>query len=214
MNVILMGPPGSGKGTQAARLAAARGLAHVSTGDLLRAAVAAGTPLGRQVAATMAGGALVPDVVMMEVVRERLSALGGGWLLDGFPRTTAQAEGLGDLLESLGQRVDAVVDLQVPDEDIVRRLAGRLTCAGCGRVTTREAAGPGGACPGCGGTLGVRPDDAEETVRRRLAVFRESTGPAAAALARRYPLRRVDGTGAPDEVAQRIASALEAAHQA
>jgi len=215
MNVILMGPPGSGKGTQAAVLAWFQDLRHVSTGDMLRAAVASGSPLGQRVEGIMAAGGLVPDDLMMEIVRERLGEIGDGWVLDGFPRTVEQAEGLVALLAGLGQEVRAVVDLQVPDEEIVRRLAGRLSCGGCGQITSRDALGADGACPSCHGRdLRVRSDDAEDTVRTRLAVFRAKTGPAAVALGRRYPLRRVDGTGSPDEVAQRIASALEAADQA
>ncbi len=215
MNVILMGPPGSGKGTQAAVLAWFQDLRHVSTGDMLRAAVASGSALGKRVEGIMAAGELVPDDVMMEIVKERLEELGEGWVLDGFPRTAEQVAGLVELLDGLGQEVGLVVDLQVPDEEIVRRLAGRVTCGDCGHTTSRDALDPDGGCPDCGGrTLHVRVDDAEETVRRRLDVYRATTGPVAEALGRRYPLRRVEGVGAPDAVAQRIASALEAADQA
>ena len=211
MNVVLSGPPGSGKGTQAALFAEANALRHISTGELLRAAVAAGSDLGRRVEGILAGGELVPDDLMMEIIRERLASLGGGWLLDGFPRTVAQAAGLAALLDELGQAIDAVIDLEVPDEEIVRRLAGRLTCGDCGRVTARDRLGPDGGCPQCGGcNLQVRADDREETVRNRLAVFRAKTGPAVAELGRRYPLKRVDGRGDPAAVAQRIAGALEA----
>lgn len=218
MNVILMGPPGSGKGTQAAALAGRHGLQHVSTGELLRAAVASGSELGRRVAGILAAGELVPDEVMMQVVRERLRDAAGGWLLDGFPRTVPQADGLAALLAELDAADATVVLLEVPDAEIVKRLAGRLTCADCGRVTSRADAAPAGGaprCPGCcGGRLEVRADDREETVRNRLAVYRAKTVPAAEALGRRFPLRRVDGRGSPAEVAQRIASAVAPAHQA
>ena len=210
MNVVLAGPPGSGKGTQAALLVEAKQLRHVSTGELLRAAVAGGSDLGRRVEGILASGELVPDELMMEIIGERL-AQDGGWLLDGFPRTVAQAEGLAALLAELGQPIDAVIELEVPDEEIVRRLAGRLTCGDCGRVTARDRLGPDGSCPQCGGrNLQVRADDREETVRNRLTVFRAKTGPAVAALGRRFPLKRVDGRGDPAAVAQRIAGALEA----
>ncbi len=217
MNAILVGPPGSGKGTQAAELVRRFGLTHLSTGDLLRAAVRSGSELGRRVEGILASGELVPDAVMAELVGERVRGLGDGWLLDGYPRTLPQAEQLAALLAELGQDVAAVVVIEVPDEEIVRRLAGRLTCGDCGAVTSREAAAAAGGaalrCPHCGGAnLATRPDDREETVRNRLGVFRRMTQPAVELLGRRYPLWRVDGRGAPADVAQRIAGAFAAAH--
>jgi adenylate kinase len=219
MNVILVGPPGSGKGTQAKELADRFDLRHLSTGDLLRAAVRGGSELGRRVEGILAAGELVPDALMTEIVTERLRALPDGWLLDGFPRTVPQADALIALLDELGREPPAVIALEVPDEEIVRRLAGRLSCADCGAVTSRAAAeaagGPGQPlrCPRCGGTrLATRDDDREETVRNRLSVFGTQTRPAAERLGRRYPLARVDGSGAPADVAQRITGALAAAH--
>lgn len=214
MNVILMGPPGCGKGTQAAAIIHRFGVEHISTGDMLRAAVKSGSPLGRRVEAVLAAGELVSDDLMMELIEERLSRTASGWLLDGFPRTVPQAEGLAALLKRLGQKVGAVVSVEVPDEEIVRRLSGRLTCAACGAVTSREALAARGeeSCPQCGGReLKVRADDNAETVRNRLAVFRDKTGPAIEALGRHYPVRRVDGLGAPSDITKRLVGALEAA---
>lgn len=210
MNVILMGPPGCGKGTQANELVAARGLAHVSTGNILRAAVRAGNELGRKVASILDAGELVPDELMSEVLREALEAVPAdrGWLLDGYPRTAPQAESLIGLLEGLDQGVDAVVSIRVPDEEIVARLAGRLTCPACGFVAAGAGGGGPAECPRCGHEMGVRDDDRPETVRNRLRVFREKTAPAEEILARRYPLKPVDGTGSPEEVSRKVALVL------
>lgn len=211
MNLILAGPPGSGKGTHAELLAQGRSLRHTSTGELLRGAVAGGTDLGRQVEGILERGELVPDNLMMAIIRDCLAGDGGGWLLDGFPRTVAQAEALVPLLAELNQPVDVVLALKVPDDEIVRRLAERLNCGGCGLVTAQDRLGADGGCPRCGGRdLRVRADDREETVRKRLAVYRAQTQPALEVLGRCYPLRWVDGRGDAAAVAQRIAGVLEA----
>ncbi len=219
MNLIIMGPPGGGKGTQAEGIVERHGVTHISTGDMLRAAVKSGSELGARVEKTLAAGELVGDELMMELIRDRLQqgdARERGWLLDGFPRTVPQAEGLIGLLDDLGQDVAAVISIEVPDEEIVRRLSGRLTCPDCGYVTHRDRgeAAAGDPCPRCGkGPLVQRADDREETVRNRLRVYREKTYPAAETLGRRYPLLRVDGTGRPSDVTQRIAGAVaEAEH--
>jgi len=210
LNLVLAGPPGSGKGTHAALLAQGRSLRHISTGELLRGAVASGSDLGRRVEGILERGELVPDDLMMAIIRGCLADSGGGWLLDGFPRTVAQAGALVPLLAELNQPVDAVLALQVPDDEIVRRLAGRLSCGGCGLVTAKDRLGADGGCPRCGGRdLRVRADDREETVRNRLAVYRAQTQPALEALGRCYPLRWVDGRGDAAAVAQRIAGVLE-----
>lgn len=220
MNLIIMGPPGGGKGTQAAAIVERYGLVHISTGDMLRAAVKSGSDLGRRVEKILAAGELVSDDLMMDLIRERLRQPDArrGWLLDGFPRTVPQADGLARLLAELDQPATAVISIEVPDEEIVARLSGRLTCPDCGLIARRgqDGAAEGAACPRCGkGPLGQRADDREETVRNRLRVYREKTYPAAEALGSRYRLLRVAGTGRPQDVAGRIEGALaEAEHTA
>ncbi|MBA2564461.1 MAG: adenylate kinase [Gemmatimonadetes bacterium] len=214
--VVLIGAPGAGKGTQSARLAEALGLCKLSTGDLLREAVRAGTPLGRAAEERMRQGLLVEDDVILGLVREHLRTPGcaGGAVLDGFPRTLAQAEGLDELLAEVGQSVERVVSIEVDEEEIVRRLSGRRICERCGRVresaeivappeppSPQVAALPADGvaaaevCPSCGGPLVQRADDRPETVRRRLEVFREQTAPLLAWYAQKSLLGRVDGGG-------------------
>lgn len=213
MNLVLVGPPGCGKGTQAVHLVNKYGMRHVSTGNMLRDAVKAGTELGRQVEAVMAAGELVTDELIIGLIREFLDSgdAAKGWLMDGFPRTVPQAEALIALLDEAGQAVDAVVEIAVPDNLVVRRLAGRLTCKACSHTTATGAGGlqSGDACPACGkGELYVRDDDSETTVRSRLDVYHRSTAPVIEVLAGRYPLKRVDGTGAPSEVTVRLYGVL------
>jgi len=214
VNVIIMGPPGCGKGTQANGIVALLGVAHISTGDMLRAAVKSGSELGHKVESIMQAGDLVSDELMMEIIRERLQqddAERKGWLLDGFPRTVPQAEGLLKLLADIDQPVGAVISLEVPDEEIVRRLSGRLTCRECGATTHRDVVGAETTkCPSCGvEALYQRDDDSEETVRNRLRVYRTKTYPAAETLGKTYPLQRIEGTGTPEDVSQRIRGGLE-----
>jgi adenylate kinase len=180
---------------------------------MLRAAVKSGSELGRKVESILAAGDLVSDALMMDLIRDRLGQedARSGWLLDGFPRTLPQAEGLVRLLTEIEQPVSAVVSLEVPDEEIVQRLSGRLTCRECGFTTNKTQLNPADRdkCPQCGANaLYQRDDDKEETVRNRLSVYREKTYPAAAALGDHYPLMRIDGIGVPDEVKQRITDAL------
>lgn len=222
MNVVIMGPPGVGKGTQAQRIVATRKVVHISTGDILREAVRSGSELGLKVQAVMSAGNLVSDDLMMELVRDRLSQadVRGGWLLDGFPRTPVQSAGFITLLDGIGQKVDAVLVLDAAGDEIVRRLAGRLTCRACGGVMNLTGFGPRqpSFCPFCGadrdpqnaqqGALYTRTDDKEETIRHRLNVFRKKTLPAAWVLEERYPLFEIDGLGTPEQVATRIAAAL------
>jgi adenylate kinase len=181
MNIIIFGPPGAGKGTQGELAAEKFDLVRLSTGDLLREARRQGTELGRKAQRYMDAGELVPDAVILGIVREVMEAEShrGGFIFDGFPRTEAQAAGLSDMLDEMATSLDAVVVLEVSDETLVRRLAGRLSCPKCGAVYNRHTEPPReeGRCDACGSPLVQRPDDREETVRRRLEVYREQTAP-------------------------------------
>jgi adenylate kinase len=180
MDIILFGPPGAGKGTQGALLAERRGLVRLSTGDLLRDALGAGTALGREARKYMDAGELVPDDVILGLVREVMTARpDAGYVFDGFPRTTAQAEGLAILLKELGRALHGIVVLDVADDALVARLSARLWCSGCGAVYNLQTNPPArsGVCDVCGGELIQRADDREETVRRRLEVYRAQTAP-------------------------------------
>lgn len=201
-----MGPPGSGKGTQGELLAQRRGVPRYSTGDMLREARRAGTELGGRAARFMDVGELVPDDLILGIVEEALARdeAWDGFIFDGFPRTLEQAVGLEASLARRGRTLDAVVSLEVPEEELVRRLSARRVCEGCGEVT-RVAATAGDACPACGGRLVQRPDDRPETVRRRLQVYREETEP----VLRWYRdadvrVLEVDGTGEVEEVHDRL----------
>ncbi len=214
MRIILMGPPGSGKGTQAKLLIARLGIPQVSTGDMLRAAVKAGAPLGREAKAYMERGALVPDGVIVGLVRERLQAedCAAGYILDGFPRTLAQAEALEAALVWLGHTVDHALCLEVPHEELVQRIAGRRTCRNCWAMyhvrfspSKRE-----GVCDACGGETYQREDDREETVRQRLRVYDEQTAPVIRFYDARGLLRRIPGTGEIAEIFSRMMTALGA----
>jgi len=181
MVVILLGPPGVGKGTQAVRLADRVGWEHVSTGDLLRAARRDGTELGKKAQAFMDAGELVPDGLILDLVRDHLKGIApeAGILFDGFPRTTAQAEGLEGVLEGVGRKVDQVVVFSASDEELVKRLSGRRSCPECGAVYNVHFTPPAknDICDRCGGKLVHRADDEAETVLRRLVVYQEQTEP-------------------------------------
>jgi adenylate kinase len=181
MNLILFGAPGAGKGTQGALLSDRYGLVRLSTGDLLREALRQGTPLGREAKSFMDAGELVPDGVILGMVREALqqAADARGFIFDGFPRTVTQAEGLQALLEDVGRPLDAVIVLDVDDDSIVRRLSGRLSCPQCDAVYNVHTEPPrvDAVCDRCGAQLVQRSDDRPETVRRRLAVYRDQTAP-------------------------------------
>lgn len=209
--ILMIGPPGSGKGTQAARVAGRLGLRHLSTGDLLREAVAARTELGREAEGYMRQGLLVPDDVMLGLIREQLAALKGqGWILDGFPRTVAQAEGLARLLEERGPAIDAVILIDVDAREIVERLTQRRVCEGCGAVYGRDVpTGPDpNRCAKCGGELVTRPDDREETVRRRIEVYERETAPVLEFYRRAPGIEEIDGTRELDEVTAEILCVL------
>ncbi|MHB1863271.1 MAG: adenylate kinase [Gemmatimonadaceae bacterium] len=177
MNIVLFGKPGSGKGTQAPRLAQSLGVPTLATGDVLRAAAQAGTPLGLEAKGYMDKGALVPDAVILGIVGQALSAptYAKGVILDGVVRTVPQAEGMRDALRALGREVDAVVNFDVPNDEIVHRLSSRLVCAGC--QTPYMTGAVGDPCAKCGGRLMRRKDDEPEAIRNRLAVFEAQTKP-------------------------------------
>lgn len=203
LNLILLGPPGAGKGTQAERLQEDFELAYVATGDLLRKAVADETDLGREAKSYMDRGDLVPDEVIIGVILQCVKdpSCDDGFLLDGFPRTTAQAEALEQELGDLGRRITATLLIEVPDDDLVRRLSGRRICPQ-GHVYHVEFNRPKreGVCDIDGEPLEQRPDDREETIRNRLDVFHEQTSPLVAWYEERDLLRRFDGTRSPTEV--------------
>lgn len=181
MVLVLLGPPGVGKGTQAVRLAEELDGAHVSTGDLLRAARRDGTPLGKKAKAYMDAGELVPDRLILDLVREHLAGIDpdAHVVFDGFPRTTAQADGLAAVLAGLGRAVDLVVLFEAPDETLVKRVSGRWSCPSCAAVYNTYFSPPAveGKCDRCGAALVHRTDDEPETVRRRLEVYQEQTAP-------------------------------------
>jgi len=207
VRLVLIGPPGSGKGTQARLLRERLGARHISSGDLLRDAVRRQTPKGLEAKAYMDRGKLVPDALVVSLIEEQLRAIDGQeFLLDGFPRNLEQAQTLAELLDELELPIDHVISLRVPAEEVVRRLSGRRTCSGCGAMFHTAFLPPkkAGRCDHCGGALVQRDDDREETVRSRLEVFARETEPLLDWYRQRGLLRDVDGSGTPEEVFARI----------
>jgi adenylate kinase len=210
LNLLMLGPPGAGKGTQAERFARDRGIPKISTGDILREAVHAETEIGRQAKAVMDRGELVGDDVMIGIVRERLerSDALGGFVLDGFPRTVAQAAALDDIMSTRDPLI--VVDIVVPEEELVRRLGTRLICDNCGAGGPVVGV-PGAACARCGGRLVPRADDDQAVVIERLKVYHRMSEPLVEYYRVRPTFRSIDGAQSPDRVAADLASAIEAA---
>ena len=212
LNLVLLGPPGSGKGTQGERLQEDLRLPYYATGDILRAAVREETELGKSAKRYMDAGDLVPDEVIVGVIAEALDsdAARDGFLLDGFPRTTPQAEALDAKLAELGRGLTAVLLIDVSDEEVVRRLGGRRTCAVCGRVYHVEFNPPKaeGVCDVDGGELEVRDDDQPDVIRKRLETYHEKTEPLVGYYDQRSVLRRIDGTLPPDQVGEEIRRTL------
>jgi len=213
MNLILLGPPGAGKGTQAKTIAAKYGLLQLSTGDMLRAAVAAGTDVGRRAKAIMDRGGLVPDEIVVGLIAERIDQpdCRNGVIFDGFPRTLAQADALEATLKQKGKALDAVVELRVDDTKLVERIVGRFTCAKCGEGYHDRFKRPKvrGVCDICQSTeFTRRPDDNAETVTRRLMVYYRETSPLVGYYYCKGTLKEVDGMGPIDQVARQIGEVL------
>ena len=211
---MTLGPPGVGKGTQGDRLAERCGIPKYATGDMLREAVRNDTPLGRQARRYMDGGELVPDGVVLGLVRDALSSPSAkhGFILDGFPRTVVQADGLQALLAENGIELDAVVHFDAPEEELIRRVAGRRVCTACGAVynVNLDASAAGELCERCGGRLETRQDDKAETVRNRLRVYRESTAPLLQWYAKSpIPFHELEAVGSVDEIFSRLLTLVD-----
>lgn len=213
INIILLGPPGAGKGTQARRLEEGRGLVQLSTGDMLRAARSSGTEMGKRVAEVMDKGQLVTDEIVIGLIREKLE--GGdaaGFIFDGFPRTLPQADALGKLMEGMGQKIDAVIEMRVDDEALVARITGRYTCGNCGEVyhDDTKPTKVAGVCDVCGSTdLRRRADDNEESLKTRLLEYYKKTSPLIGYYYALHMLSTVDGLAEMDEVSAAIEAVLD-----
>jgi len=213
LDIVILGPPGAGKGTQAKLLEARFGIPHISTGDMLREAQRSGTMLGQEAQRYIGAGRLVPDDVVIGMVEVRLAQpdCANGFVLDGFPRTLRQAEELDRMLARHGQRLDAVISVIVPQETLVERLSGRRVCSGCSAMfhVSFEPPATADACDRCGGTLIQREDDREETIRRRLEVYGRETAPVLEYYRQTGLLREAEGTGAREDVFGRIAARVQ-----
>lgn len=214
MNLILLGPPGAGKGTQAQRMVERYRIPQISTGDILRAAVKEITPLGVRAKEFMDQGQLVPDEIVIGIIEERLKAkdCDSGFILDGFPRTIPQAEALQPILNKIGKKIDHVINIEVDPEELVRRLTGRRTCKNCGAMfhllfqpTKKE-----GICDRCGGVLYQRSDDKEETIRTRLKEYEKQTAPLIQYYQGKKTLRSIQGMGGPGQIFDQIIRLLDA----
>ena len=214
MKIIMLGAPGAGKGTQAKKIAAKYGIPHISTGDIFRANIKNGTELGKKAKTYMDQGLLVPDELVVDLVVDRVNQddCTNGYVLDGFPRTIPQAEALTEALEKMGQKVDFAIDVNVPDENIVKRMGGRRACVTCGATyhmvyapTKKE-----GICDTCGGELILRDDDKPETVQKRLNVYHDQTQPLIDYYTKSGVLKEVDGTVDMEDVFQAIVEILGA----
>ncbi len=214
--IVLLGPPGAGKGTQAKLMQEQTGMSHISTGDLLRAAIASGSPIGKEAHAYMERGELVPDAVAIRMIEDRLARAGenASFILDGFPRTVAQADTLERMLADKHIPLDHVMNIEIPRDEVVRRLSGRRTCALCGAMFHTDFDPPcrPDVCDRCGGELYQRDDDREETIRARLDVYDKATKPLAAFYRSRGLLRDIDGTGTAAQVLERMRAQLNGRH--
>jgi len=213
MRIVLLGAPGAGKGTQAKKLIEKYGIPQISTGDLLRAAVSAGTALGKEAKSYMDKGELVPDSVVLGMVGERLKQddCKKGYILDGFPRNTAQAEALDKMLAALNMSLTGAISVDVPFEDLMKRLTGRRTCKACGQMYNVYFSAPKkeGACDKCSGELYQRDDDKEATIKKRLEVYTAQTEPLMGYYRNKGILKSVAGTGSIDEIFSKVCAILE-----
>ena len=211
-NIILLGPPGAGKGTQAKRLVETRGMVQLSTGDMLRAAKSSGTEMGRRVAQVMVRGELVTDEIVIGLIGERLGQGGAGFIFDGFPRTLKQADALGALLADRGLALDAVIEMQVDDAALVARISGRFTCAKCGEVyhDVTHPTATSGTCDACGSTEFIRrADDSAEALKTRLMEYYKKTSPLIGYYYAKGTLNVIEGLAPVDAVAGAIAKVLD-----
>ena len=212
INIILLGPPGAGKGTQARRLIEERGLVQLSTGDMLREARNSGTEMGQRVAKVMDRGELVTDDIVIGLIREKIGQGGKGFIFDGFPRTLPQADALEELLSGMGRGIDAVIEMRVDDEALVERISGRFTCGNCGEVyhdKTKPTAKEG-VCDQCGSTdLRRRADDNAESLKTRLMEYYKKTSPLVGYYYAKKTLAPVDGMAAMDEVGAQVAAIMD-----
>lgn len=212
MRLVLLGAPGAGKGTQAKKLIEKHGIPQISTGDILRKAVADGTPLGKEAKSYMDKGELVPDKVVIGLIKDRLKQpdCKKGFILDGFPRNTAQAETLDVMLKKLNMPLDSALSVEVPKDDLMKRLTGRRTCKGCQQMYNIYFSPPkkNGVCDRCGGELFHRDDDKEETIKRRLDVYDAQTAPLISYYKKSGILKSVIGVGGIDEIFKKVCSVL------
>jgi len=212
MRLVLLGAPGAGKGTQAKKLIEKYGMPQISTGDLLRAAVSAGTPLGKEAKSVMDKGELVPDRIVLGMVEERLKQddCKNGYILDGFPRNTAQAEALDKMLAALNMSLSAALSVDVPFDDLMKRLTGRRTCKACGQMYNMYFKPPAkeGTCDKCSGELFQRDDDKEATIKKRLEVYNAQTAPLIDYYGKKGILKTVSGTGNIDDIFKKVCETL------
>jgi adenylate kinase len=213
MNIILIGPPGAGKGTQAKKIAAKYKIPHISTGDMFRETSQSGSVLGKELQGYMSAGKLVPDELVIKIVMERLAKddAANGFLLDGFPRTIPQAEALDKALSSVKKKIERVVAIIVEDEEIVKRLASRRVCSACGAAynTITQPPKKDNQCDACAGKVVQRADDNESTIRKRLAVYKEQTSPIIEYYSRPGIVRKVQGSGAVESIFKAICESIE-----